>query len=301
MNAKTPVTTVWSPFLTKPVTAFARALSQQGIRIISTGGTARLLSEDGIEVTAVAEVTGAPEMMDGVKTLNPMIHGGILARRDDANHRADMDAHGIAGIDLVVVNLYPFDATLARTDASRDELVENIDIGGPAMIRAAARATISSPSSPMPVIMTACWRNCRWRDNHCDKTAAGGKSLCHTARYDATIASWMTGDNGDDPLTTELSLGGTRTSLLRYGENSHQQAGLYRLGSRQTRPGVLTATQIQGKPLSYNNINDTDAAFELVAEFDVPTIAIIKHANPCGVPRRQAWMQHGMQHWPLIR
>ena len=141
MNAKTPVTTVLISVSDKTgITAFARALSQQGIRIISTGGTARLLSEDGIEVTAVAEVTGAPEMMDGrVKTLNPMIHGGILARRDDANHRADMDAHGIAGIDLVVVNLYPFDATLARTDASRDELVENIDIGGPAMIRAAAK------------------------------------------------------------------------------------------------------------------------------------------------------------------
>ena len=141
MNAKTPVTTALISVSDKTgITAFARALSQQGIRIISTGGTARLLSEDGIGVTAVAEVTGAPEMMDGrVKTLNLMIHGGILARRDDANHRADMDAHGIAGIDLVVVNLYPFDATLARTDASRDELVENIDIGGPAMIRAAAK------------------------------------------------------------------------------------------------------------------------------------------------------------------
>ena len=141
MNAQTPVTSALISVSDKTgITAFARALSQQGIRIISTGGTARLLSEDGIEVTPVAEVTGAPEMMDGrVKTLNPMIHGGILARRDDANHRADMDAHGIAGIDLVVVNLYPFDATLARTDASRDDLVENIDIGGPAMIRAAAK------------------------------------------------------------------------------------------------------------------------------------------------------------------
>ena len=286
MNAQTPVTSALISVSDKTgITAFARALSRQGIRIISTGGTARLLSEDGIEVTPVTEVTGAPEMMDGrVKTLNPMIHGGILARRDDANHRADMDAHGIAGIDLVVVNLYPFDATLARTDASRDDLVENIDIGGPAMIRAAAKnhdfVTIITDTGDYDTVLAEIAEG---GTTTATRRQLAAKAFAHTARYDATIAGWMTGDNGDDPLATELSLGGTRTSLLRYGENSHQQAGLYRLGSRQTRPGVLTASQIQGKPLSYNNINDTDAAFELVAEFDAPTMAIIKHANPCGV------------------
>ena len=304
MNAKTPVTTALISVSDKTgITAFARALSQQGIRIISTGGTARLLSEDGIEVTPVAEVTGAPEMMDGrVKTLNPMIHGGILARRDDANHRADMDAHGIAGIDLVVVNLYPFDATLARTDASRDDLVENIDIGGPAMIRAAAKnhdfVTIITDTGDYDTVLAEIAEG---GTTAATRRRLAAKAFAHTARYDATIASWMTGDNGDDPLATELSLGGTRTSLLRYGENSHQQAGLYRLGSRQTRPGVLTATKFRASrfptttsmipmpPLSWwQNLTPRQWPSS-----NMPTLAVS--------PRRQAWMRHGMQHWPLIR
>ena len=264
---------------------FARALADLGVKIISTGGTARLLKEAGLDVTPVAEVTGAPEMMDGrVKTLNPMIHGGILARRDNSNHRDDMESHGITGIDLVVVNLYPFDATLAKADASRDDLVENIDIGGPAMIRAAAKnhdfVTIVTDAGDYNTVLDDIAKGGTSTDT---RRHLAAKAFAHTARYDATIAAWMTEDNSGDLLARELSLGGTRTSLLRYGENSHQQAGLYRLGSRETRPGVLTARQVQGKPLSYNNINDTDAAFELVAEFEAPTIAIIKHANPCGV------------------
>lgn len=263
----------------------ARALAGHGIRIISTGGTAKLLTEAGISVTPVADVTGAPEMMDGrVKTLNPMIHGGILARRDNDDHRHDMETHSITGIDLVIVNLYPFDATLARQDASRDDLVENIDIGGPAMIRAAAKnhdfVTIVTDAGDYETVLSEIADGGTTTSTR-RKLAA--KAFAHTARYDATIAAWMKDDHGDDPLAGELSLGGTQVSLLRYGENSHQEAGLYRIGSRTPRPGVLTAEQIQGKPLSYNNINDTDAAFELVAEFDDPTIAIIKHANPCGV------------------
>jgi len=264
---------------------FARALSAMNITIISTGGTAALLEQEGISVTPISAVTGAPEMMDGrVKTLNPIIHGGILARRDMEDHLAAMAAHQIPPIDLVVVNLYPFGTVLTRADASRDELVENIDIGGPAMIRAAAKnhdfVTVVTDTDAYQTVL--------------DELRAGGistatrrrlaaQAYAHTAAYDAAIAAWMRDDGHDDPLPKSLAIGGIRVDTLRYGENPHQDAALYRLPGRHARPGVLTATQIQGKPLSYNNINDTDAAFELVAEFDTPSVAIIKHANPCGV------------------
>jgi len=274
---------------------FARSLNQQGVEIISTGGTAKLLAKQGIDVIAVADVTGAAEMMDGrVKTLNPKIHGGILARRDNDSHLADMAREDITGIDLVVVNLYPFGATLARPDASRTDLVENIDIGGPAMIRAAAKnhdfVTIITDAGDYQTVL--------------DEMANGGvseatrrrlaaKAFAHTAHYDSTISGWMRDQGDDDALPQNLSLGGELIQMMRYGENPHQDAGLYRIASRTPRPGVLNAEQIQGKPLSFNNINDTDAAFELVAEFDAPSIAIIKHANPCGVASHddltQAW------------
>ena len=264
----------------------ARRLHSRGIQVISTGGTAKLLREEGVPVTPVADVTGAPEMMDGrVKTLNPKIHGGILARRDNPGHTGDMEAHGINGIDLVVVNLYPFAATLGRAEASRDDLVENIDIGGPAMIRAAAKnhdfvAIVTDAGDYAAVLGEV---EASGGTSTATRRRLAAKAFAHTARYDAAIAGWMTAENGEDRLPPEFSIGGGRIETLRYGENSHQDAALYATAGRTVRPGVLTAEQIQGKPLSYNNINDTDAAFELVAEFDAPTVAIIKHANPCGV------------------
>ncbi len=277
----------------------ARRLNAAGVRIISTGGTARLLADEGIDVTPVADVTGAAEMMDGrVKTLHPAIHGGILARRDNASHRADMQAGGISAIDLVIVNLYPFAATLARPDASRDDLVENIDIGGPAMIRAAAKnhdfVTIVTDADDYASVIGDITQHDGTSTATRRRLAA--KAYAHTARYDATIANWMLDDGNNDSLSKdslpkEFSIGGGLKEILRYGENSHQHAALYAMGSRDQRPGVLSATQIQGKPLSYNNINDTDAAFELVAEFDTPSIAIIKHANPCGVASHDAMEQ----------
>jgi len=267
------------------IAEFAKHLEAKGVEIISTGGTAKLLAEEGVQVLAVAEVTGAAEMMDGrVKTLNPKIHGGILARRDDPSHLADMEREGITGIDLVVVNLYPFGATLARPDASRDDLVENIDIGGPAMIRAAAKnhdfVTIITDADDYALVLD------EMNDGgitEATRRRLAAKAFAHTAHYDSTISGWMRDSGHDDDLPTALSLGGQRVQMMRYGENPHQDAALYRVASRDTRPGVLNAEQIQGKPLSFNNINDTDAAFELVAEFPEPSIAIIKHANPCGV------------------
>lgn len=277
------------------IEAFAQKLADQGVEIISTGGTAKLLANKGISVIPVADVTGAAEMMDGrVKTLNPKIHGGILARRDHDGHRADMEREDITGIDLVVVNLYPFGATLARPDASRDDLVENIDIGGPAMIRAAAKnhdfVTIITDADDYEIVLA------EMSDQGVTETTRrrlAAKAFAHTAHYDSTIAGWMRDEGHDDQLPKTLSFAGNLMQVMRYGENPHQDAAVYRISSRTPRPGVLDAEQIQGKPLSFNNINDTDAAFELVAEFDAPSIAIIKHANPCGVASHddltQAW------------
>ena len=265
---------------------FGRFLAERGVEILSTGGSAKALREAGIAVTEVAEATGFPEIMDGrVKTLHPAIHGGILARRDLESHRQAMRDHGIAGIDLVAVNLYPFRETLA-SGADRETCVENIDIGGPAMVRAAAKnhafvAIVTSPGDYTEVM--------REMDAEAGKTSLAlrrrlaAKAYAHTAAYDAAIAGWMAREEGD-PFPATFALGAERAQSLRYGENPHQQAAFYRSG--EPRPGVATATQLQGKELSYNNLNDTDAAFELVAEFDpaeAPAIAIIKHANPCGV------------------
>ena len=265
---------------------FGRFLAERGVEILSTGGSAKALREAGVAVTEVAEATGFPEIMDGrVKTLHPAIHGGILARRDNASHRQAMQEHGIAGIDLVAVNLYPFRETLA-SGADRETCVENIDIGGPAMVRAAAKnhafvAIVTSPADYAEVM--------REMEAEDGKTSLGlrrrlaAKAYAHTAAYDAAIAGWMAKQEGD-PFPATFALGAERAQTLRYGENPHQQAAFYRTG--ETRAGVATATQLQGKELSYNNLNDTDAAFELVAEFDpaeAPAIAIIKHANPCGV------------------
>lgn len=260
---------------------FAQALASSGVEILSTGGSARVLREAGIAVKDVSEHTGFPEILDGrVKTLLPQIHGGILGRRDVAEHRAQMEAHGIAAIDLVAVNLYPFEATVARGAAPAD-CVENIDIGGPALIRAAAKnhdfvAVVTEPD--------------QYQDVLDELSAHGGTRLplrrrlaqrayARTAAYDSEIAAWFAGQDGET-FPPRLALSGTLRQTLRYGENPHQQAGFYVTAPRY---GVATARQVQGKELSYNNLNDTDAALECVAEFEPPCVVIVKHANPCGV------------------
>jgi phosphoribosylaminoimidazolecarboxamide formyltransferase/IMP cyclohydrolase len=257
-------------------------LAAAKIDLLSTGGTANLLRDAGLRVTDVADVTGFPEIMGGrVKTLHPKIHGGLLARRDLDDHVAAMTAQGIEGIDLLVVNLYPFEDTLAQT-SDHDSLVEKIDIGGPAMLRAAAKnhdfLTVLCDPADYDDVADAI-ENQGGTDLALRRRLAA-KTFARTATYDSAISGWMATSLGED-LPQITSTAGRKIIDLRYGENPHQQAALYKTG--QNRPGVASALQIQGKPLSYNNINDTDAAFELVAEFDKPTIAIIKHANPCGV------------------
>ena len=262
---------------------FARALAAMGVALVSTGGTARALAEAGLAVTDVASVTGFPEMLDGrVKTLHPAIHGGILARRDVAAHLSALDDHRIGAIDLVVVNLYPFAATVAR-GAPFDDCIENIDIGGPSLIRAAAKnhdfVTVVTDPADYDAVLA------EMKAHHGATTlglrrALTASAFARTAAYDAAIAHWFAQGRGETFPQT-LVLAAERAQLLRYGENPHQQAALY--VTPQPRPGVATARQVQGKELSYNNLNDTDAAYALAAEFAAPAVAIIKHANPCGV------------------
>ena len=266
---------------------FARYLSDSGVEILSTGGSAKTIREAGIAVTEVADYTGFPEMMGGrVKTLQPKLHGGILAVRDDAEHAAAMQQHDIGPIDLVVVNLYPFEATVAR-GAPAPEVIENIDIGGPALIRSAAKnhayVAVVVDVEDFATIETAM----REKDGGTDfalRQRLAAKAYARTAAYDAAISNWFASEIGDS-TPKRRSFAGTLAQSLRYGENPHQEAALYLTG--EARPGVATAKQMQGKELSYNNLNDTDAAFELVSEFDPaqagPAVAIIKHANPCGV------------------
>ena len=269
-----------------------RALAAHGAELLSTGGSARALREAGLTVKDVSEHTGFPEILDGrVKTLVPQVHGGILARRDLPAHLSQMEEHGIVPIDLVCVNLYPFAATVA-SGAGDEDCIENIDIGGPAMIRAAAKNFdhVTILTSPQQY------------DDFVQSLDAGGTYLserrdyagaayAHTASYDGMISRWFA-ERAGELLPPVLTLSGSRDELLRYGENPHQKAAFYRDGS--TRAGIATARQVQGKALSYNNLNDTDAAFEAVAEFDAPTVVIVKHANPCGVASaetlEQAWI-----------
>ena len=263
---------------------FASALARHGVAILSTGGTARVLREAGIAVTDVSDQTGFPEIMDGrVKTLHPAIHGGILARRDDASHRAALETHGIAGIDLVVVNLYPFEEAV-RGGAALDACIETIDIGGPAMIRAAAKnhedvAVVVQPSDyatvtdEMETFGGATTLTLRRR--------LAAKAFARTAAYDAAIARRLAAETEDELLPARFVFGGQRRRVLRYGENPHQVAALY--VDPSAPPGVAQADLIQGKEPSYNNLADADAAYGLVREFGSPAIAIIKHGNPCGV------------------
>jgi phosphoribosylaminoimidazolecarboxamide formyltransferase/IMP cyclohydrolase len=265
---------------------FAKALAARGVEILSTGGTAKALQDAGVAVRDVAEHTGFPEMMDGrLKTLHPKVHGGLLAVRDDPEHTAAANTHGIAPIDLLVVNLYPFEATAAKGAAFAD-CIENIDIGGPAMIRAAAKnhagVTVVVDPEDYGKVRDAIQRHGGATTLDLRKALAA-KAFARTAAYDAAIGGWFADALGQHAPVWR-SLGGRLAQELRYGENPHQRAAFYKTGER--RAGVATAVQHQGKELSYNNLNDTDAAFELVAEFDPrvsAAVAIIKHANPCGV------------------
>ncbi|MFT8474318.1 MAG: bifunctional phosphoribosylaminoimidazolecarboxamide formyltransferase/IMP cyclohydrolase [Acetobacter orientalis] len=258
-----------------------RALVAHGAEILSTGGSAKALREAGLPVTEVSDHTGFPEILDGrVKTLVPQIHGGILGRRDLPAHVGQMQEHGIAPIDLVAVNLYPFEKTVA-SGAGAEDCIENIDIGGPALIRAAAKnhdhVVVLTDTAQYAGLIEALQAGGSTLEQ---RRAYAGAAYARTAAYDSAIATWFAAQANID-LPERFTLAGQRAEVLRYGENPHQKAAFYRDGS--TRPGVATATQVQGKALSYNNINDTDAAFEAVAEFTQPAVVIVKHANPCGV------------------
>jgi phosphoribosylaminoimidazolecarboxamide formyltransferase / IMP cyclohydrolase len=264
------------------IVEFARALVAQDVALISTGNSARTLAEAGLPVTEVAAVTGSPEMLEGrVKTLHPAIHGGLLARRDRPDHLATLAEHRIGEIDLLVSNLYPFAATVA-SGADREACVENIDIGGPALIRGAAKnhefvTVVTDPADYELVLGEMAERG---GTSLALRRLLARKAYALTAAYDAAIALWFAKDEG--VTFPETLVGAARlVEETRYGENPHQRAAFYRTDEK--RPGVATARQLQGKELSYNNYADTDAAFELVAEFAEPAVAIIKHANPCGV------------------
>ncbi|WP_395671699.1 bifunctional phosphoribosylaminoimidazolecarboxamide formyltransferase/IMP cyclohydrolase [Phenylobacterium sp.] len=263
----------------------ARTLVELGVELVSTGGTRKAIADAGLPVKDVADLTGFPEMMDGrVKTLHPVVHGGLLGVRDAPEHKAAMEAHGIGGIDLVYVTLYPFEQTVAA-GGDYANAVENIDIGGPAMIRSAAKnhgyvAVCTDPADLAEVLEAIKADGATSLELR--KTLAA-RAYARTAAYDAAISTWFAGQLGET-APKRRSFAGELVQTMRYGENPHQSAAFYRFGAPRT--GVATARQLQGKELSYNNINDTDAAFELIAEFDPkggPACAIIKHANPCGV------------------
>ena len=266
--------------------AFANGLAGYGVELISTGGTAKALMDAGLAVTDVAELTGFPEMMDGrVKTLHPKVHGGLLAIRGNKEHAAALEKHHIKPIDLLVVNLYPFEATIAK-GAALDDCIENIDVGGPAMIRAAAKnhadvTVLVEPGDYEKVLGEMAQHSGMVSLDLRRKLAA--KAYARTGAYDAAISNWFA-EMLHDEAPDYRAFGGKLIEALRYGENPHQSAAFYR--SSGERYGVATAKQLQGKQLSYNNINDTDAAYECVAEFDPRRTAacvIVKHANPCGV------------------
>ena len=265
---------------------FAQALHGMGVELISTGGTRKALADAGLPVKDVSDITGFPEMMDGrVKTLHPKVHGGLLAIRENPEHEAAMLAHGIGTIDLLVVNLYPFEATI-QAGKSEEDCIENIDIGGPAMIRAA-----SKNHGDVTVLVEAADYDRVLKDMQAHHGATSlklrqhlaAKAFARTAAYDAAIATWFANHLGEANPDFR-ALGGRLAEPMRYGENPHQSAAFYH--TAEIRPGVATARQLQGKQLSFNNINDTNAAFECVSEFDAQrsaAVVIVKHANPCGV------------------
>jgi phosphoribosylaminoimidazolecarboxamide formyltransferase/IMP cyclohydrolase len=268
------------------VVEFASALRDMGVALLSTGGTYRLLQEHGLEVTEVADYTGFPEMMDGrVKTLHPRVHGGILARRGQDD--AVMAEHGIDAIDMVVVNLYPFEATVARPDCSLEDAIENIDIGGPTMVRAAAKnhrfVTIVVNASDYSSILAE-MRDHNGATSLATRFDLAIKAYEHTAAYDGAIANYFGKQvpGGSENFSRTFNLQLHKVQEMRYGENPHQQAAFY-VEANPAEAGIATARQVQGKELSYNNVADTDAALECVKNFDQPACVIVKHANPCGV------------------
>ncbi|MEM7766565.1 MAG: bifunctional phosphoribosylaminoimidazolecarboxamide formyltransferase/IMP cyclohydrolase [Pseudomonadota bacterium] len=263
----------------------ARALADRGVDLVSTGGTAKALKAAGLAVKDVADLTGFPELMDGrVKTLHPAVHGGLLYRRDLESHVADAEAHGIGAIDLVYINLYPFEATVA-SGADFDTAIENIDIGGPAMLRAAAKnaafVAVCTDGADLDAALEEMARQ-GGAVSLALRRKLAAKTYARTAAYDAAISGWYAAQLGE-AAPDWTGFGGKLSEALRYGENPHQKAAFYVTG--EARPGVANARQVQGKALSYNNINDTDAAYELIGELgaETPAVAIIKHANPCGV------------------
>ena len=271
------------------VLEFARGLSGLNVKILSTGGTAKLLADNGIPVTEVADYTGFPEMLDGrVKTLQPKVHAGILARRDLPEHVATLEKHGIPTIDLVVVNLYPFAATIAKPDCSLEDAIENIDIGGPTMVRAAAKnhlhVTIVTDPEDYSSLLAEMQTN-GGAVSDATRFDLAKKAFSHTAAYDSAISNYLTAVKSDgtkDAFPAQINFNFAKVQDMRYGENPHQNAAFYR--ELATVPGsIANYTQVQGKELSYNNIGDADATWELVKTFDQCACVIVKHANPCGV------------------
>lgn len=264
---------------------FARGLTELGVEIISTGGTQRALSEAGVPVRGISEITGFPEIMDGrVKTLHPAVHAGILARRDEPGHMQELSKQGFNTVDLVVVNLYPFVATVSNPDVTMAEAIENIDIGGPTMIRAAAKNFADVLVVVDPADYDAVLPQLRSDDASLEeRKRLAQKAFQHVASYDTAVAQYLR--RGDDALPDRMTIALSKVEDLRYGENPHQVAALYReettLGS--TTPGIMAAEQIHGKALSYNNYLDANAAWNAVQDFGAPTVAIIKHTNPCGL------------------
>ena len=265
----------------------ANLLVQHGVEILSTGGTAKHLRDDGIDILDVSDYTGFPEMLDGrVKTLHPKVHGGLLAERDNPEHSAQTDAHGIVPIDMVICNLYPFEATVAKPDVTLPEAIENIDIGGPTMIRAAAKnykhvAVLTAPSQyPQIIADLSANDGCLSKERRFELASA---AFIHTAQYDSAIATYLTNLETDDEFVEMLTLRFQKADALRYGENPHQQAAFYRTETSPAAPCAAWAKQLNGPPLSFNNILDLDAALEIVKDFKSPACAIIKHNNPCGL------------------
>jgi phosphoribosylaminoimidazolecarboxamide formyltransferase / IMP cyclohydrolase len=270
------------------IVEFARALHAMGVRLISTGGTAKLLAAEGLPVAEVADVTAFPEMLDGrVKTLHPKVHGGLLARRDVAEHMASLTAHGIETIDLLVVNLYPFEATVARPGCSLEDAIENIDIGGPAMVRSGAKnwkdVGVVTDASQYALVLGELKTDGKLSDK--TRFALAVAAFNRISNYDGAISDYLSSiqeDGTRSPFPAQANGRFVKLQDLRYGENPHQQAAFYR--DLHPAPGSLvTARQLQGKELSYNNIGDADAAWECVKSFDAPACVIVKHANPCGV------------------
>ncbi len=266
------------------IVELGKALVRAGIEIVSTGGTYKALSQAGVAVTEVSAITGFPEMMDGrVKTLHPMIHGGLLALRDETSHMQAIKEHGIGLIDFVIVNLYPFAKTIANPDVVLEEAIENIDIGGPSMLRAAAKnyrfvVTAVDPAD-YPMIIAKLDNKEPFSEE--ERFLLCAKVFRHTAKYDAIIADYLTKKTGA-AYPEDLTVAFTKVQGLRYGENPHQTAAFYQSHFAET-PSLVDATQVQGKELSYNNIQDAGAAIDLITEFDQPTVVALKHMNPCGV------------------